>query len=299
MKTTLPLSITFLLIIILFSSCREDGPAEDPIFCPQGDLRSLHTLLGNPSNALNDISMPNNYLMEMDEYTISYNRDKGIPNWVSWHLSKTWFTGDGNRQDDFRANPFLPDDWYAPSGSSYELSGFDRGHNCPSADRVCSDNFNSATFFMTNMIPQSPQNNQQIWANWECYIRELIKQGNEAYIIMGNYGVGGDGFFGYRETIDEGRITVPESVWKVAVIIPEGDDNDLEYIDGQSTIIAIDVPNSETVGNFDFNDPVFITTVDEIEANTGYDLLSNLSSSVQNSLESKTYVVDNSINVCF
>src|SRR5437016_5805056 len=42
--------------------------------------------LGNPSNAKNDTSNPENYLIERKAYALSYNRDRGIPNWVSWEL---------------------------------------------------------------------------------------------------------------------------------------------------------------------------------------------------------------------
>ncbi len=296
--------ITTIILIIFISSCRDDDANNNnniAEFCPTGDLASRHLLLGNPSGAQTNENMPNNYLLEMDEYTVSYNRDKGIPNWVSWHLSTEWFTGDGNRQDDFRANPFLPSDWYTPNSSSYSNSGFDRGHNCPSADRLCSDNFNSATFFMTNMVPQAPDHNQQIWVVWECYLRYLANQGMELYVIMGNYGVGGEGFFGYKDKIIDGdnEITVPESIWKVAIAIEEGDDNDLDFIDSQSTIIAIDIPNTNDVEAYDWNDPLFITTVDDIESKTGYDLFSNLPENVQSALESKVYQTDPNFTSCF
>ncbi len=302
MKKIFPL---LLLPIILFVySCREDEssvPIEE--YCPIGDLAELHLLLGNPSNAQTDINMPNNYLLEMDEYAVSYNRDRAIPNWVSWYLSTQWFTGDGNRQDDFRENPFLPSDWYTPDADSYNFSanGFDRGHNCPSADRLCSDNFNSATFFMTNMVPQSPLHNREIWVAWECYFRNLAFDGMELYIVMGNYGTGGDGERGFKTKIVDGdnEITVPASIWKVAIAIPEGDGDDLSFIDGQSMVIAIDIPNSQAVADFDWNDSSFITTVDEIESKTGLDLFSNLPESVQNTLESRTHQTVSSVYPCF
>src|SRR6185503_4615187 len=48
---------------------------------------SVHLTFGNPNGATADINQPNNYLMDKPEFTLSYNRDKGGPNWVSWHLS--------------------------------------------------------------------------------------------------------------------------------------------------------------------------------------------------------------------
>lgn len=296
----------FFFSVILLASCTDDGDTakfnNSP--CPSGNLEDLHLLLGNPSNAQTDeVNSFNNYLLKMDEYAISYSRDRAIPNWVSWHLSDDWYDGDGERQNDFRENLFLPSGWNTPNSGSYSNSGFDRGHNCPSADRLCSDGTNSATFFMTNMIPQAPLQNQTLWKYWECYFRYLANQDKELYIVMGNYGQGGDGFLGYKETIDDDGliITVPKSIWKVAIVIPKGDSNDLEFIDAQSTVIAVDIPNSQHVTNFDFDDPQFMTTVDDIEdkMGAGFDLFSNLPANVQSALESQVHVTDASFTPCW
>jgi endonuclease G len=48
---------------------------------------SEHLTMGNPSNAVTDVLQPNNYLMEKPQYSLSYSRDNGGPNWVSWHDS--------------------------------------------------------------------------------------------------------------------------------------------------------------------------------------------------------------------
>ncbi len=291
--------------ILFLSSCRDETPVVfNQSDCPSGDITNLHLLLGNPSEATTNENNPNNYLMQMEEYAISYSRDRAIPNWVSWHLSDEWFEGNGTRQNDFRANPFFPADWNVPNSESFSGTGFNRGHNCPSADRLCSDNFNSATFFMSNMIPQAPLHNQETWKHWECYFRYLVDDDKEMYVVMGNYGQGGLGDNGYAETFEDENglvITVPESIWKVAILIPKGDDNDLDFIDAQSTVIAIDIPNTNTVANFEWDDPQFITTVDEIEQRmgTGFDLFSNLPSNVQDALESTTHSTDPSFTPCW
>ncbi len=58
-------------------------------------------LLGNPSNATPNTANENNYLMEKPQYSLSYNRSKGEPNWVAWRLDTTWL-GSADRQNDFR-----------------------------------------------------------------------------------------------------------------------------------------------------------------------------------------------------
>ncbi len=51
----------------------------------------IHLAMGNPTNATTDVLVPDNYLMQKPGIALSYNRDKGTPNWVSWHLSDQWY----------------------------------------------------------------------------------------------------------------------------------------------------------------------------------------------------------------
>src|ERR1043165_8205242 len=67
-----------------------------------------HLVMGNPSGATTDTNNPNNYLMQKQQYVLSYSRDRGTPNWVSWHLDSSWITGVADRQDDYRADTTLP-----------------------------------------------------------------------------------------------------------------------------------------------------------------------------------------------
>ena len=124
---------------------------------------------------------------------------------------------------------------------------------------------------MTNMIPQAPQNNQQTWNNLEMYTRSLVTAGNEVYVIMGNYGTGGTGSNGgITTTIDDGHVTVPSNVWKVIVVISNGN-NDPSHISISTRVIAVNTPNINSIGT-DWKS--YRTSVDAIEATTGYDLLS-------------------------
>ncbi|PKK34676.1 hypothetical protein BWI96_20840 [Siphonobacter sp. SORGH_AS_0500] len=58
-------------------------------------------------------------------------------------------------------------------------------------DRTASEIDNSATFLMTNMIPQAPSLNRGLWSDLEEYCRTRVKLGYEAYIYAGGYGTGG------------------------------------------------------------------------------------------------------------
>jgi endonuclease G, mitochondrial len=244
-----------------------------------------HMLLGNISRAAMLLDSANNYLMVKDYYDLSYSRDRAIPNWVSWHLYQSDI-GSVSRVEDFRFDPMVPSNWYAVQPADYSGSGFDKGHNCPSGDRTSTDAANSATFLMTNMIPQAPINNQQTWANMENYIRQQVQTGMEAYIIMGNYGAGGTGNNGYTTSIYSGGITVPAHVWKVVVLIPNGN-NDLSRIDTATRVITVNTVNENAISS---NWKTYRTSVKEIETATGYHFFSALPQLVQDYLKAK---VDN------
>lgn len=100
---------------------------------------------------------------------------------------------------------------------------------------------------------------------------------------MGNYGKGGTGSGSYAETVDGGRVTVPNRVWKVVVILTDGS-NDISRVTGSTRVIAVDTPNENTVGT-DWG--IYRTTVDAIEAATGYDVLSALPNDVEAVVEAK------------
>jgi endonuclease G len=244
-----------------------------------GDNSNL--LFGNPSGATNSTAMMDNYLIDQGYYVESYNSTKGEPNWVSWHLDASNTTNATARLDNFAGFSGLPSSWYEVQSNSYSGSGFDRGHNCPSADRTSSNNANSATFLMTNMIPQAPNNNQQTWANLENYLREQTASGYEVYIIMGSYGTGGSGTNGAANTVNNGHVNVPSNVWKIAVLLPVGN-GDLSRVVAGTRVIAVNTPNVNTI-NSDWTQ--YIVTVRDIEKATGYNLLSNLPQSVQDVVE--------------
>ncbi|MGC4027177.1 MAG: DNA/RNA non-specific endonuclease [Mesorhizobium sp.] len=246
-----------------------------------GGTLSEHITLGNPSGAITDTGSYSNYLLVKSQYAMSYSRDEGKPNWVAWHLDSSWI-GSAARQDDFRADTTLPSGWYQVGASSYSGSGFDRGHYCPSADRTSSVAVNSSTFLMSNMMPQAPDNNQGPWARLEDYERSLVDAGNELYIYAGSYGSGGTGSNGSATTVDSGRVKVPNRVWKVIVVLPTGS-SDASRVTTSTRVIAVNLPNAQGIRSVNWG--TYRVTVNSIESATGFDLLSEVPTSVQSVIE--------------
>lgn len=237
-------------------------PGEDPL------------LFGNPSGATGDIANENNYLMLKPQYTLSYNRGKATANWVAWRLDSSWI-GSTQRQDDFRPDTALPAGWYQVTDVDYSGSGYDRGHMTPSGDRTNSVANNSATFLMTNIVPQIAANNQGPWEEFETYCRTLASQGNEIYIISGPSGNVG--------TIAQGRVVVPAVTWKVILVLPNGSD-DLHRVGKSTRVLGVIVPNQPPL---DINTPWrnFRVTVDAVENLTGYDFFSAIPKNTQELIE--------------
>src|SRR5690606_10444057 len=115
------------------------------------------------------------------------------------------------------------------------------------------------------------------WAGLESHLRELVRNGHEAYIIMGSYGCGGEGNNGKANAIADGKVTVPARIWKVALLLHNGD-SDLARVTTQTKVIAVDMPNTNDV---DEDWEAYRVSVDDIERQTGYNLFANLPEEIQ------------------
>lgn len=237
----------------------------------------VYLALGNPSNA--GTADPNNYLLVNNYYAVSYSRDRAIPNWVSWRITRA-DTGDVDRVDSFRPDDRLPKGWTRVTSADYTGSGFDRGHVCPSADRNGSPDAMASTFLMTNMTPQTGDLNRGPWQKLEAYLRTLVTRGSDVYVIAGVYGENGK---------VKKKVTIPTNNWKIAVAVPAG--SSVSAINENTRVIAVDMPNVKGIKNADWQ--MYRTTVREIEQKTGYNLFSNLPQNLQNALENKKDNINN------
>ncbi len=251
---------------------------------------NLPLYFGNPSGATTEIKNAANYLIEKTQFSMSYNSEKLIPNWVMWHLDKDDM-GEAERGDDFRPDAELPENFYGVKKADYQYTqfGFDRGHVCPSADRTSSAEDNSVTFLMTNMIPQSPNCNRNVWKNLESYERGLALSGKELYIAAGPYGKGGTSDKGTFEEIplkNGQAIEVPSYCWKIIMVLDEGE-NDFDRVDQDTEILAAWIPNNQQVSEHTWD--YYITTVDFIEEQTGHDFFAVLADEIEDAIEAKKY----------
>jgi endonuclease G len=260
-------------------------PGQGPPTDPAAPAASPHLLLGNPSNAVADATRdPNNYLMTPRYFALSYNRDKGGANWVSWRLQRSDL-GPADRSE-FRPDATLPSPFRRTVPRDYTNSGFDRGHLCPRSDRTATQPMADSTFLMTNIVPQAPHLNQRAWNDLEEYTRNLLKPRTALYVVAGVEGVGGEGSNGRAETIAGGKVTVPARCWKVIVVVEDGTGtaDDLGRVTEATRVIAVTMPNDQSVGH---GWAKYRVSVAEVEKLTGYTFLDRVPPAVASALKEK------------
>jgi DNA/RNA endonuclease G (NUC1) len=230
-----------------------------------------------------DSDASNDFIVRRPQLISSFNKSRGTPNWVAYELEASHF-GNETRCDCFTFDPALPAD-YAPyttadytGAGDFHGYGIDRGHLARSADRDAGSLDNAITYYFTNIVPQAADNNQGPWSRLETHLGNLASTGNkEVYIIAGVAGNLGT-------VKNEGKITIPSHVWKVAVIMDR--DEGIEDIDDLSDleIIAVIMPNVAGIAAKPWEE--YATTVNAVEALSGYDLLALLGDEIEIAVES-------------
>jgi endonuclease G len=173
----------------------------------------------------------------------------------------------------------LPPDFYWVKPTDYSGSGFDRGHMCPSADRTDNTTDNDLVFYMSNIIPQTPDNNQGVWANLETYCRTLAQAGNELLITCGP-----SGFDGSRINA-AGLVYIPSNIWKIVVVVPSGGGTAVDRINNSMRVIAVSIPNIAGIRSAPWTN--YLTSVNQIETDTGFTFFTALPTNAASVLRSK------------
>jgi endonuclease G len=225
---------------------------------------------------------------------------QGEPKAVGWGMN-TWFRTFRNHgfivgYSDIRGNPLwveyalTPVDESIPSlprptrfktdsrainrvkHDDYTKSGYDRGHNAPNyaMSHLYGKEGQLDSFLMTNISPQTPKLNRQFWQRLEAAeAKYFTKLADKVWVVTGPV------FTGSTERLSSSwRVEIPDAFYKI--YITEAKPNQL------SKVLAFLVP--QTVKG---NEPLaqFVTSIDNIEAQTGLDFFSDLDDSIENKLE--------------
>jgi endonuclease G len=151
-----------------------------------------------------------------------------------------------------------------------------------SQQRTATDLDNQHAFFMTNILPQYQDMNGGPWEKFEVYNNDLARtSGKELYVIAGGYWPPNPATLN-----NAGKIEIPSRTWKIVVILPRGKTLADVHSTADLQVIAVDMPN--VTGIISNGWEMYRTSVDAIEAATGYDFLALLPDSIENTVEASS-----------
>ncbi len=241
---------------------------------------SVHLTLGVPDSAITSETSPNAYLSVKPQYVISYNGSRKNPNYNSYEMNSSW-KGFVARQDTFRSDDTLPGSIPQAALSDYSSSGWTRGHMCASDDRDATVVDNSSTFYLTNMVPQSANNNSGPWQKLEAYVQCLaVAQGLEVFVVAGGLYEGAP-----RYTKAGSTVQVPSHTWKVVTVLgaPGQGAGDVTT---STRSFAVIMANDDALISPSAPWRDFRVSVREVESRTGYDFNADVGPGIQDVIES-------------
>lgn len=219
-----------------------------------------------------------------DGFVLEHSSEWKVPYWVCESLELSELGGNLPRPDDFR-----PDDKLAAGIraelSDYKYSGYDRGHQAPAGDQTRDRRLKSETFFLSNMIPQNGNQNQNIWRVLEDTVRDWAEDqvATDVRVITGPvFHTEKDLELGYATitTIGKNAVGVPKSVFKIVS----------GTINGKRRVVAFSIENRPH-GKEPFDYSKFIVKVSDIERLTGFNYMPDLEPGDRVALETNAGVL--------
>lgn len=199
-------------------------------------------------------------------YTVSYNADWKIPNWVSYELTDVEVAGEEPRAKKFVPDPMVPK-YESATTDDYKNSGWDRGHMAPAADMKWHPQAMKESFYLSNVCPQNRNLNAGVWKDLEEQVRDLAAQKGSVYVVCGPI-VSAD-----YQTIGANNVVVPSAFFKVL----------LQEEDGK--IYTIGFVYENIAGRRPMS--TYAMTVDEVEELTGIDFFPSLPDKIEKRVEAE------------
>lgn len=208
-------------------------------------------------------------VLERMGYTVSYNSDNFIPNWVAWELFPEKMVEIVSRYSKFLPDPNLKKSM-AVTTNEYTHSGWNRGHMCPAADNKWDAQAMKESFYMTNVCPQNENLNKGDWNDLEEACREWAMK-ESIYIVCGPilYDTPVHGYIG-----KEFKIRIPDAFFKVV-------------------LKGVESGNPQAIGFIFKNESgnrklyKYVNSIDQVERITGIDFFPNLPDDVETKVEAE------------
>lgn len=236
------LSLSYLLVFISIVSCAQRG----------SDIE-LPKSIDNRSEII----------LKREAYTVSYNKDTKIPNWVAWHLTSEHVDGEYKRTGGYQEDIEVPKP--RATKEDYDCTRWSHGHMCPAADNKWDRKAMKESNLLTNICPQDRSLNSGLWNAIERNCRKWAVEYGDLYIVCGPVLLNRE-----HETIGVNKIVVPEAFFKVILCL-----------NPMPKAIGYIVRNNEGTKKRD----QYVNTVDEVERITGIDFFPALPDDIENEVE--------------
>ena len=224
-----------------------------------------------------DVKLPERLDNETVRYkaiTVYFNKDYRVPNCVAYELTNTMTSMADSREAENRANYKFerdPNVKGCPDWWEYKESGYTRGHMAPAMDMRWDKTAMEQCFLMTNICPQLEEMNDGEWRHVEEAVHRWSSKAGRLIVITGPI------FSNNMKRIGKHQdISVPERFFKVI------------YSPNQNRAIAFVMENKKMPNSW----TNYATTIDKVEALTGYDFLASLDDKVEDVVESKQNIKD-------
>ncbi len=203
-------------------------------------------------------------------FILGYSDLRGNPLWVEYALTPVA----ENTQSIKRLHRFETD-WRGinrVSHESYQKSGYDRGHMAPNyaMSHVYGREGQADSFLMSNITPQKPKLNQQVWQHLEeAEIKRFAKLFGKVWVITGPV------FSGTVERLSSDiTVEIPDAFYKIYMTeaAPNKPPIALAFLIPQT------VNGKESLAQF-------VTNIDNIEAQTGIDFFAGLDDRIESPVE--------------
>ncbi len=212
-------------------------------------------------------------------YSYMLDAENRYATWVAYPLYKGIDENNTSRSDEWGYDPKVPKRCQPVLYKSWGVSGYDRGHQLPSADRLHSVAANVSTFYFTNMTAQNSNLNQGIWGNLETRVRNWVNGCDTLYVVTGAVATTKENTTVEFIKDNEGKdVAIPKAYFKVVLRYSKSESANGGYsaigfwfenkTNSQSTITASHAKSVKT-----------------IEELTGFDFFTNLDDTVEAAVE--------------
>jgi len=244
------------------------------VFCLAGCCHGQKDWTRGPAYAGEPLSTNILTLLTNDAYVAGYSETDRCPLWVCYSLHATTNEAPERPSISFKTDKRTK---AQVKTTDYTNTGYDRGHMAPSYGiGLCGGaDAQKQTFLMSNVIPQTPELNRGLWKKLEqTAANEWAQERGKIWIVTGPVFIGTNCINGVR---------VPAGSFKVFIDEVEGLFSDeAKDVEVQAFLMPQNPLDEATFG-------LYLTSIDEIERQTGLDLFPELPDDVEDEIEKGTW----------